>query len=136
MTTTATEPTTGRLARCRACRQAIADTPDGWTADTGRSCPVLTGGHLPHVDRATMADVAVGDVLWESGLRCVVTEVYGSSLWNGPEVIVAKTRILNLHYLQSDAGRYLFGGIIARDGSEGWTFQGIPSRTVAREVRA
>jgi hypothetical protein len=90
-------------------------------------------------ERARMDDVRVGDVLLESGLRCVVTDV---STWNDPgygngtprTLYVAKTRILNLDYLASDAGRFLFGGIIARDGSEGWTFQGIAERTVRRAI--
>lgn len=152
MTTTATEPTT-RYAVCAWCgghlsidpagRATIAD-PD--YTDDPAVCPCSRDRQSPHrvaTEPTPMDEVTVGDVLYESGLRCEVTEV---RVWNhpggyahgGPRTVhIARTRILNTEWLADDDGaRYLFGGIIARDGSDGWTFQGVAERKVAREVPA
>lgn len=77
-----------------------------------------------------------GDVIHESGLRVILTETPRLVDGHGIVVRTARGRIANPEHLRTEEGRYLFGGIIALDGSDGWTIQGTSSRTFRVEVAA
>ena len=66
-----------------------------------------------------------GDIIRTHGLRVQAGEHHTWQADNGRTVHVFQGTILNPEYLQTDTGRYLFGGIIPLDGSDlGWTIQG------------
>lgn len=74
----------------------------------------------------TMDQLSAGDVVHVDGLRVVLVETPRMVTVNlGIQALTARGRIANPEYLQTDQGRYSFGGIIALDGSDGWTIQGV-----------
>lgn len=75
-----------------------------------------------------------GDIVRTNGLRVRIdadaAPVAGHHIAG---VFATRGTILNPDFLQTDQGRYLFGGIIPLDGSEPWTLQGTEFVTVAVE---
>lgn len=78
------------------------------------------------VTTVTTPDLRVGDVVHVYGLLVQVVEALHQTRHpvdrNGP-TWATQAVITNPEYLATDAGRYLFGGILPR-GATTWTIQG------------
>lgn len=95
----------------------------------------------PTTETVTTDHLAAGDIVWTTGLRVRLGEVHTwthryASETTTQTVYWSKATILNPEYLSTDAGRYLYGGIIPLDGSEPWTIQGNHLAHWVREVSA
>lgn len=88
----------------------------------------------PTTERVPTSDLRADDVVLTHGLHVRLGErrEYPDHAGTGTMVYAFTGTILNPEYLTTDAGRYSFGGIIALDGSDGWTIQGNDYASWAR----